>query len=400
MDLDRFKEVNDTLGHHYGDLLLQQVAGRLREQLRADDQIARLGGDEFAILSDACTREGAVHLAQRVADSLRPPFELEQIVVDVQASVGIAVFPDDGRDVETLLQRADVAMYQAKATRTYIALYDEQHDNHSPSKLALSADLRSAIQRDEIAVWYQPELDLESGTVFAVEALARWPHPQLGLLSPEDFIEMAEHTNLIKPLTQRVLELALAQVARWEELGLDLCVAVNISTAVLIDEQFTPSVVSALAAAGVAPSRLKLEVTESTLMSDPTVTRAILDELHALGIEIAIDDFGTGYSSLAYLADLPASEVKIDRSFVGRMTHESKEAIIVNSTIDLAHHLGMRAIAEGVEDPALLRRLRALGCDAVQGYVVSRPREAEALTDWLIASRDVVRIAPERRSAA
>jgi diguanylate cyclase (GGDEF)-like protein len=400
MDLDRFKEVNDTLGHHYGDLLLQQVARRLAEQLRVGDQIARLGGDEFAVLSENCTREASVRLAKRIADSLRPSFELDEIVVDVQASVGIATFPEDGTDVETLLQKADVAMYRAKETRTDLVLYDERDDPHSLSKLALSVDLRAALAAKQVVAWFQPQLDLSSGDVFAVEALVRWPHPRLGLLPPAAFLEMSEHTNLIKPLTQRVLEAALEQLVSWREMGIELTMAVNISTAVLIDEQFTPSVVAALEKAGVPPSRLKLEITESTLMADPEVARSILQELHLFGIEIAIDDFGTGYSSLAYLADLPVSEIKIDRSFVTRMDQGSKESIIVNSTIDLAQHLGLRAVAEGVEDMGLVPRLKALGCNAAQGYAISRPLEAGELTPWLVASRDLRRIGSKRRSAA
>ncbi len=386
MDLDRFKEVNDTLGHHYGDLLLQQVAGRLREELREQDQIARLGGDEFAILSRG--REGATAVAQRIVEALRPPFELDEIVVDVQASLGIAMYPTDGDDVEALLQRADVAMYHAKENRTGVSLYDERHDHHSPSKLALSADLRAAIQSSEIVAWYQPELDLKSGQVLAVEALVRWCHPELGLLAPSEFIELAERTNLIRPLTQRVLSHALGQVAHWQAMDLDVTVAVNISTAVLIDDRFTESVLTALAEARVPPRRLKLEITESTLMADPAMTRAILQELHQAGIEISIDDFGTGYSSLAYLADLPVSEVKIDRSFVSRMGVSPKEAIIVNSTIDLAHHLGLRAVAEGVEDRDLLLRLRSLGCDAAQGYIISRPLTSDDATRWLVQPRE------------
>jgi len=400
MDLDRFKEVNDTLGHHYGDLLLQQVAQRLRDQLRAGDQIARLGGDEFAILSENCTREASVNLGQRIADSLRPPFELEQIVVDVQASVGIATFPEDGTDVETLLQKADVAMYRAKETRTDLVLYDERDDHHSPSRLALSVDLRAALAAKQVVAWFQPELDLTTGDVIAVEALVRWPHPQLGLLAPAAFLEMSEHTNLIKPLTQRVLETALAQLVSWTEIGIDVTIAVNVSAAVLIDQRFTPSVVAALDNAGVSPNRLKLEVTESTLMADPELARSILQELHHVGVEISIDDFGTGYSSLAYLADLPVAEIKIGRSFVSRMEHGSKELIIVSSTVDLAQHLGMRAVAEGVEDLALVPQLRALGCDAAQGYAISRPLAAADLTPWLVASRDLLRIGSKQRSAA
>jgi EAL domain-containing protein (putative c-di-GMP-specific phosphodiesterase class I) len=329
-------------------------------------------------------------LAQRIVESLRPPFELEAIVVDVQASIGIASFPDDGSDVESLLQKADVAMYCAKETRSNVALYDERHDHHSPGRLALSADLRRALQEGGLVAWYQPELDLERHTVLALEALVRWQHPQLGLLPPAAFLEMAEHTSLIKPLTQRVLETALDQLKRWRGIEPDLVVAVNISTAVLIDHQFTDMVLSTLENAGVPPARLKLEVTESTLMADPKVARACLQELSTTGIEVSIDDFGTGYSSLAYLADLPVSEVKIDRSFVGRMGVGTRESIIVNSTIDLAHHLGLRAVAEGVEDPAAIATLKNLGCDVVQGYAICPPLDAAAMTEWLMSSGSMV----------
>jgi diguanylate cyclase (GGDEF)-like protein len=389
MDLDRFKDVNDTLGHHHGDLLLQQVAERLLE-LELGGPIARLGGDEFAILITACTRDRAMSVGQEIAASLRPPFQLEQVVVDVQASVGIAMFPDDGDEVETLLQKADVAMYRAKGTNRDIVLYNERDDDHSPSKLALSADLRAALEHKQIIAWYQPELDLHTGNVFAVEALVRWPHPSLGMLSPDSFIGMSETTSLIKPLTQLVLEVALRQLSAWDALDLELMMAVNISTAVLIDKNFTSSVVVALENAKMTPDRLKLEVTESTLMADPDTALAILLELSELGIEISIDDFGTGYSSLAYLAGLPASEVKIDRSFVARMGDSFKDSAIVSSTIDLAHHLGLRAVAEGVETDATLERLRSLECDAAQGYGISRPRKAEDLTPWLLSERAAV----------
>jgi diguanylate cyclase (GGDEF)-like protein len=383
MDLDRFKDVNDTLGHHYGDLLLKQVAGRLRRQLREDDRIARLGGDEFAILSRLTNRSDAGRLAQRVADCLRPPFELEQIPVDVQASVGISMYPDDAKDVETLLQKADVAMYQAKELRKDVAMYDERYDHHSPSKLALSADLRAGLREEQIVVWYQPALDLRTGQVFSVEALVRWEHPRLGLLPPATFLDMTEHTNLIKPLTQRVLDVALRQAASWSAEGIDLTMAVNLSPGVLIDDQFPAQVLDALRRAGTPPAQLKLEVTESALMSDPEVAHQVLLQLSKLGIQISIDDFGTGYSSLAYLADLPVSEVKIDRSFVSRMGAHSKERIIVNSTIDLAHNLGLRAIAEGVEELSLISDLKVLGCDAAQGFAISHPLPSPDAADWL-----------------
>jgi diguanylate cyclase (GGDEF)-like protein len=387
IDLDRFKDVNDTLGHRYGDLLLKQVSDRFRSQLSEDDHIARLGGDEFAILGRGRDREAALELAEKVTMALRQPFELEQIAVDAQASVGIALFPFDGSDVESLLQKADVAMYHAKEARTDFALYDERHDHHSPSKLALTGELRRAVDDDQLVVWYQPEIDLQTDEVLALEALVRWQHPELGLLLPDSFIGMAEHTNLIKPLTQRVLDVALQQVAQWSGLNIDIPVAVNISTHVLVDGGFTDRVLSSLERAGVPPSKLKLEVTESTLMSDPQLARRVLEQLHSHGVQIAIDDFGTGYSSLAYLADLPVSEVKIDRSFVSRMASGSSETIIVTSTINLAHGLGMRTVAEGVEDLAMLAELRDLGCDASQGFAISRPLPTDTATRWLMASR-------------
>ena len=387
MDLDRFKEVNDTLGHRYGDLLLQQVAGRLRDQLSEEDHIARLGGDEFAIFTLRRRPEDASVFAQQVAESLRTPFELEQIVVDVQASLGIAMSPDDGTDVETLLQKADVAMYRAKETHADVALYEEGSDHHSPAKLALTADLRAAVDNEQMVVWFQPILDLRSEEIATVEALVRWQHPDLGLLMPGSFIDMAEHTNLIKPLTRKVLELALAQVAEWSSMGMPITVAVNVSARVLVEPDFASQVMNALEKAGVPPTQLKLEVTESALMVDPEAARDVLKELEGLGIDISIDDFGTGYSSLAYLANLPVSEVKIDRSFVTRMEGGSRESIIVSSTINLAHHLGLCAVAEGVEDTALLPRLQELHCDYAQGFGISRPIPGPTATEWLRDAR-------------
>lgn len=400
IDLDRFKDVNDTLGHRYGDMLLQQVAERFRGELDGDDHIARLGGDEFAILGPGRDRASAVELAHRVAASLRDPFELEAMTVDAQASVGIALCPQDGSDVEIVLQKADVAMYRAKKTRADVALYDERHDDHSPAKLALTVELRTAIDDDQVVLCFQPELDLTTGKVLALEALVRWEHPALGLLLPSSFVEMAEHVNLIKPLTQRVLDLSLSQLAQWRAINMDVSVAVNISAHVLVDPGFVDRVLTALHDARVPPSRLKLEVTESTLMVDPALARSVLQELDSHGIEISIDDFGTGYSSLAYLAKLPVSEVKIDQSFVSRMAAGSSETIIVNSTIDLAHHLGLRAVAEGVEDPALLADLRELGCDAAQGYAISTPLSGEDITQWLRTSRRFAPIVEIVRTAA
>jgi diguanylate cyclase (GGDEF)-like protein len=384
IDLDRFKEVNDTLGHHYGDMLLRQVAERFRSRLGPDDHIARLGGDEFAIVGRCRTRESALELAQTVAECLAEPFDLDGMVVGTQASIGISMYPQDGGEIERLLQKADVAMYRAKETRVDVAVYDERSDDHSPTKLALTAELRSAIDDDEIIVWYQPELDLRTHRVVAAEALVRWDHPDLGLLPPDRFIDIAEHTNVIKPLTAKVIALALERAAQWVALGIDVPIAVNISAHVLVDQGFVDQVLAALADASVTPDRLRLEVTESALMADPVQARNVLTQLSERGVQISIDDFGTGYSSLAYLADLPVSEVKIDRSFVSRMALGSSETIIVNSTIDLAHHLGMRAVAEGVEEISQLDRLRAFGCDVVQGFAISPPMTGERATAWLL----------------
>jgi diguanylate cyclase (GGDEF)-like protein len=383
MDLDRFKEINDTLGHRYGDLLLVQVAQRVRETIGEHAEIARLGGDEFGIVGLRRGSDGAVELARAILNSVSEPFELEQMVVDAQASIGIALFPEHGSAVETLLQKADVAMYRAKETGTDWAIYDERCDDLSAAR-ALTAQLRTAVRSEEIVVWYQPELDLHTGKVLAVEALVRWEHPDGSVLAPGAFLRLAEQTNMITPLTHRVMKLALDQVAQWLTIGLDLSVAVNISPQVLVDRSFTQHVVAALEAAGVAPRRLKLEVTESALMSDPVTARAVLHDLDALGVEISIDDFGTGYSSLAYLANLPVSEVKIDQSFVSRMAAGSSEKIIVTSTVDLAHNLGMRAVAEGVESKSLLPELKAMGCDAAQGYGIGRPLASADATRWLL----------------
>jgi len=383
VDLDRFKEVNDTLGHRFGDLLLGQVAERFLEQLGPSDHIARLGGDEFAIFRHGTDRDSSVLLAHTIAKSLGAPFELEHVVVDTQGSVGVALYPVDGTDVETLLQKADVAMYRAKETHSIVALYEERHDHNNPARLALTAALRNAVDSDAIVVWYQPELDLRTQEVFAVEALVRWQHPEFGLLTPASFLDISERTNVIKPLTQRVLDEALSQVARWRASGIDVAVAVNVSTRVLVDANFTAIVMDSLTRAGVPPDRLKLEITESTLIADPELARRVLCDLDCHGVDIAIDDFGTGYSSLAYLAALPVCEIKIDRSFVSRMASGSSQSIIVASTIDLAHHLGLRAVAEGVEDLAVLPELRSLGCDAVQGYGISRPMPADDATTWL-----------------
>jgi diguanylate cyclase (GGDEF)-like protein len=380
MDLDRFKEINDTLGHHHGDLLLRLVGTRLEGAVRNGDTVARLGGDEFVILlTELPDGETLDSLVERIRVSLLAPFQLDDVAIEVEASIGIAHFPRDGSDADTLLQRADIAMYHAKRKHLSHAAYSVEHDHHSLARLALAGDLRRAVHGDELEPWYQLQADLGEQCITAVEALVRWRHPTLGLLHPEAFIEVAESTGLVRELTMRVLEQALEDRDTWAREGLDLKVAVNVSMRSLLDRHFPAEVSRRLRESGTRPERLKLEITESTLMADPATAMAVLDELTSLGIELAIDDFGTGYSSLAYLRQLKVCELKIDRSFVMGMRTNRNDALIVRSTIDLGHNLGLRLVAEGVEDPVTLDLLRQQGCDGAQGYHLGRPVPAEQI---------------------
>jgi diguanylate cyclase (GGDEF)-like protein len=390
MDLDRFKEVNDTLGHHYGDLLLHEVGQRLVKVAPQARIIARLGGDEFAVLvPQALSEPSALSVGEHIAMALHEPFEVESCVVDVDASIGIANFPADGTDIDTLLQRGDVAMYHAKDRKLAVSSYNEEHDHHSPARLALMADLRQAIETDEIEVWYQPKIDLRSDEVDGFEALVRWRHPQHGLMAPNAFLEVAEHTSLIRPLTTRVLSDAIAQARAWRDTGRRLPVAVNVSARSLLDRDFPATVAALLTRFGVEPELLCLEVTESMVMIDPTVAQTTLHALHRQGVRLSIDDFGTGYSSLAYLARLPVHEVKIDRSFLLDIVGDHGKAAIVRATIDLGHHLGLRVVAEGLETAESIAYVRALDCDLGQGYFYAKPMPAPEAAAWLLG-RSVV----------
>jgi diguanylate cyclase (GGDEF)-like protein len=380
LDLNRFKEINDTLGHHYGDLLLRETAARLREALRDSDVVARLGGDEFAVLVHGDAPEA---VAERLSAALRPAVELDGFLLEVDASVGTAHYPGDGTDLETLLRRADVAMYTAKHRHLGHMPYSSEIDEYDPARLALVADLRRALDADELILHYQPKLDLHRQAVGAVEALVRWQHPRLGLLQPDAFVEMAEHTGLIKPLTHYVLTHALRQCAAWRADGLELQVAVNVSPRSLLDRALPATVAAALQETGLSAAQLKLEITETAIMADPAAALQVLEQLAAMGVALSIDDFGTGYSSLAYLRRLPVEEVKIDRSFVQNMAREDGDRVIVRSTIDLAGNLGLTVVAEGVEDRETLEQLTRLGCDQAQGYFISRPLPPAELSAWL-----------------
>jgi diguanylate cyclase (GGDEF)-like protein len=385
MDLDHFKEINDTLGHYHGDRLLQLVGERLGATLRGADTVARLGGDEFAVLLPRVRDSGqALEVAEKLIESLGRSFEIDGLSLEVGASVGIACFPEHGEDGETLLQRADIAMYVAKNAGSGARLYEIEHDKHSVQRLALAGELRRAIEHDELVLHYQPKIDVATGRIVGAEALCRWQHPSLGLVMPNEFVPMAEHTGLITPLTRRVLELALAQIGRWHEAGHRLSVAVNLSARSFLDahllEEELPRLIRQ---AGIDPALLELEITESMIVGDPDRARAVLEGLNRLGVTLAIDDFGTGYSSLAYLRLLPVDEIKIDRSFVFEMAGDRSGETIVRSIIDLAHNLGLRAVAEGVEDQALLTRLTELGCDVAQGFHISRPLPPHRFDQWV-----------------
>ncbi len=388
LDLNRFKEVNDTLGHHNGDLLLAQVGRRLEQALpQSDAVVARLGGDEFAVLLPRLDRESAaLAAAYRIAETLRTPFVVAGLKVDVEASFGIALHPDHGEDPEELLQRADVAMYVAKRRHTGAEVYAPQSDEYSPDRLVLVSELREAIDTSGLVLHYQPKVDLRLGRVVAVEALVRWQHPRRGLLPPIEFVSLAEHTGLIGPLTRFVVARAIRDSTTWLEQGVDIRVAVNLSPRNLHDPTLPAHVAGLLADAGRGPECLEFEVTESTVMADAVLACAVMDRLSAMGTGIAIDDFGTGFSSLSHLRQLPVDLIKVDKSFVLNMDRSEDDAVIVRSTIALGHSLGLEVVAEGVETEESLQSLRALECDFAQGFHVCRPLPADEIASWLVSS--------------
>ena len=389
IDLDRFKEVNDTLGHHQGDVLLRKIAQRITDVVDDQTLVARLGGDEFAIVSRTLgSRDEIRACAEAIERRLLEPFELADLVFEVGCSVGIAVAPHDGDDPATLLQHADVAMYAAKRGAASVEFYDPRIDHAIPAQLALAAELRRDIARGALLVEYQPKAALPSGDIVGVEALARWHHADHGYVDPEVFIDIAERSGLIRPLTEYVLDVALGQLAQWRTEGLELAVAVNISTRNLLDDALPGMVATALERHRVPPSALTLEITESTIIADPARTVGTLNRLSDMGVSLAIDDFGTGYSSLSYLHRLPVDEIKIDKSFVQRMTGDDSDSVIVNSTIDLGHNLGLQVTAEGVEDGQTWQLLAAAGCDQAQGFFLRASGTGAQLTRWLRARRD------------
>ncbi|MEV6670322.1 bifunctional diguanylate cyclase/phosphodiesterase [Streptomyces sp. NPDC051162] len=383
IDLDRFRSVNDTLGHLAGDRLLLQIAERLRLALPRDAEAARLGGDEFAVLiptADSLT--SAQRVARSLVAALGSPLDLEGLTLVLEASAGVAVYPDHALDAGDLLRRADVAMYQAKRDRSGVEVYEARRDGNTLDRLGLLGDLRRALDAGEVELHYQPKVGFD-GHVEGLEALVRWVHPERGRVSPDEFIAIAESSGLMPRLTEYVLETALGQVAKWRAMGLNVPVAVNVSPRDVHTPGFAGSVAARLARHGVPPGALQLEITEHVLLEDPQRAADTLAGLTGHGVKMSLDDFGTGYSSLVHLRRLPVSELKIDRSFVARLAIDTEDAEIVRCTLDLAHSLGLLVVAEGVEDDETWERLRDLGCDAVQGWLVAAAMPPDEMTAWL-----------------
>jgi diguanylate cyclase (GGDEF)-like protein len=383
MDFDRFKEINDSLGHYLGDRLLAAIADLLEDAAsRMKIGVARLGGDEFGLLISVDSINEAREQVETLREILGGALEIDDLRIDIETNVGLTMFPDQGGDAETLLQQAEVAMYVAKERRLGLTFYETSQNRHSIQRLGLMSDLRKAVENDGLELRFQPKLHLETGAVDQAEVLLRWTHPYLGEISPEEFIPIAEQTGFIREITEWVLRKSLEQVGAWQAQGLEVSAAVNVSAFDLHDRHLPMRVRRILEATGVAPDHLVLEITESTVMADLESGQRVLDALDRLGVTISIDDFGTGYSSLAQLKRLPVRELKIDRSFISQMTTAQDVAQIVRSTIELGHNLGLRVVAEGVESQEAAESLRLMRCDLAQGFYISKPLTAEELVAW------------------
>nr|WP_321397990.1 EAL domain-containing protein [uncultured Desulfobacter sp.] len=388
LNLDGFKQINETLGHYSGDQLLCQVVSRLQIMIRKSDSLARIGGDEYAILLDMSTHEDMVlNIVKKLHKIFMEAFSIEGLEIEIMASIGIAFFPEHGTEADTIMQRAGLALVSAKQSTKKFAIYDKAMDKSSPRRITMMGELRHAIDASELMVYYQPKVDLAKSRVSSVEALVRWQHPEHGFLSPDEFIPMAERTGLIRPLTTWVINSALEQGEKWHNKGLKLGIAINLSPAALLDTELPNVIVGMLSLHEIPAEHVTFEVTEGSMIKDPDLALKILSRLADMGIKISIDDFGTGYSSLAYLKKLPAKELKIDKSFVLDMLESESDAVIVKSIIDLGHNLSMQVVAEGVENKETAVKLKALGCDIIQGFYFSKPLNHEDLIRWLREKR-------------
>lgn len=383
LDLDRFKEVNDTLGHHVGDELLQRVAARLTKSIRTSDTVARLGGDEFAVIAPNTSPEESIVLARKIVDALKDVFSINHQNIYVGASLGISIYPDNGTDIHTLLRHADTAMYAAKENNQDCVLYEPAHDRYTPDNLSLVGELHTAItQNDGLSIYYHPQMDLLSREINQVEALLRWQHPVKGFISPEEIIKLAEQTGMIRDLSTWVLDTAIGEYMQYlykHDIGL----SINLSAWNIQDPDLVSTIENLLAKHGMPAEKLTLEITETAMMSDPVRARKVLHDLNHKGIVLAIDDYGTGFSSLSYLKLLPVKELKIDKSFIFDMLNDENDATIVKSTIELAHNLGFTVVAEGVENHETLLQLRSHKCDYVQGYYLARPQDIYQFIIWM-----------------
>jgi diguanylate cyclase (GGDEF)-like protein len=387
LDLDRFKEINDTLGHQTGDAVLEHLAARLKAVARASDTVARLGGDEFAlVLQGAADSASALFVAERIRRALDEPFVVDGMTLQLETSIGIAIVPRHGEDAEQLLKRADIALYASKESHAPV-VYATEHDQHSVDGLGLVAQIRNAIENGELIVHYQPEVDLATGETRRVEALVRWEHPERGLLLPDSFIPLARQSALVRPITRFVLDAALGQCRAWRDAGLDVGVAVNLAGRDLGDSRLEEEVTEALRRFKLEPDVLELEIPESAIISERERIQKMLTRLSERGVRIAVDDFGSGYASLSHFKQLPVDVLKIDQSFVQNIGSDGDDEAIVRSTIDLAHSLGVTVVAEGVESEDVLQRLRGLGCDLAQGFCLAHPAPADDVTEWLLGRR-------------
>jgi diguanylate cyclase (GGDEF)-like protein len=395
IDLDKFKEVNDTLGHHAGDLLLRQVATRLETASRDVDLVARLGGDEFAVLLPRIgSIANATAVATRIHEAICLPVEINGVRLEVGASIGVAVYPFHATNAEQLLQHADVAMYAAKRARRGFTVYAAGLDDHSAAQLTLVSELRYAIEHDELVLHYQPKANARTGEVCGVEALVRWEHPERGLVGPLEFIPVAEDNGLIKPLTKWVLGNALAQCRSWLAAGEEVPVSVNIGAECLQNEGFPGGVAELLGRHAVPPHMLTLELTESAMITNPTRATAVMRELGERGVRLSIDDFGTGYSSIALLLKLPVHEMKLDRTFVTQMCSDAGNNAIVRALLDLGRSFDLQVVAEGIEDLDTWTELDSLGCDVIQGFYLGRPMPAAEFAPWLNRRRAAAVVPP------
>ena len=387
-DLDKFKEINDTLGHLAGDKVLKQLGSRLQSELGdMPGVLARLGGDEFAIfLPSIRNTQQAIVMGHRFLDAICEPFDIEGFYTEIEASVGVSIAPDQAQDVSTMMRYADVAMYHAKTNLKGVAIYDSEYDPHCPVRLEIMGALGRAIREGELRLHFQPKICLHKNELSGFEALLRWEHPELGFVPPSDFVPIAESSNMIYPMSKWVLQESIRHCAQWVKAGYDISVAMNLSPRNLLDERIVEDISHTLEKYQLEGRHIEVEITESMFMSDASRAQYILERISELGITLSIDDYGTGYSSLAYLKRLPVQTLKIDMSFVKNMMDNEQDAIIVSSTIQLAHNLGLTVVAEGVETEAIYDKLKELGCDALQGFYIAKPMKSEDATAWLVSS--------------